>query len=286
MVGRAVPHDPSRNALIILHPRKLVVCTVDASASGEGGGQEQYHALTTQYAHKLGVDGEHFTAFNMVIGPFGRTRKDLICVQSMDGRLQVFDQDAVSFSRRLPGALLPGPLCYVPSVDAFVTGTSDLRVESYRYQVLVAATDERKKAGVGDTRDAVHGAGGDGADKATTVAASRKLQCDWSVHLGEPALHVAYAKLSHKLERAQFDVIVVGEHTLFFLKDQQGTIRMQKRLEFNVCALCTYPRASSHTTARAPRTGLGRTPPRREPARCGRGSIQHQPRARRRELIR
>ena len=55
---------------------------------------------------------------------------------------------------------------------------------------------------------------------------------------------MSYAKLSYKLERAQFDVIVVGEHTLFFLKEQQGTIRMQTRLEFKVGAVCTFPRPS------------------------------------------
>ena len=140
--GRAIPHNSRLNALIILQPRKLIVCTVDAGSGdgsgggggGGGGGSSTHHVLTMQYMHRLGVDGEHFTAFNMCVGPFGFAPggKDLIAIQSMDGRLQIFDQDAESFSRRLPGCLLPGPLCYVPHLDSFVTCSSEMRVESYK----------------------------------------------------------------------------------------------------------------------------------------------------------
>jgi hypothetical protein len=43
-----------------------------------------FYMLEKQFENDLGVDGMHFTAFNMVCGPFGGIRnKDMILVQSM-----------------------------------------------------------------------------------------------------------------------------------------------------------------------------------------------------------
>ncbi|RYY71596.1 hypothetical protein EON63_21575 [archaeon] len=37
-----------------------------------------------------GIHGQHFTAFNMMAGTFGRTNaRDMIAVQSLDGKIQV-----------------------------------------------------------------------------------------------------------------------------------------------------------------------------------------------------
>ena len=58
--------------------------------------------------------------------------KDFICVQSMDGALSVFEQESFSFTRFLPDSLLPGPLCYIPSTDAFITVSSARNIESYK----------------------------------------------------------------------------------------------------------------------------------------------------------
>ena len=41
---------------------------VPVVAENEGS----YYSLAKQYEHKLGVDGLHFTAYNMCHGPFGR----------------------------------------------------------------------------------------------------------------------------------------------------------------------------------------------------------------------
>lgn len=37
---------------------------------------------------------------------------DLVCVQSYDGQLSVFEGGIASFSRFLPGCLIPGPIRY------------------------------------------------------------------------------------------------------------------------------------------------------------------------------
>ena len=64
----------------------------------------------------------------------------------MDGAVSFFEQESFSFSRFLPGFLLPGPIRYVPRTDSFITVSSTWQVESYKYQVLAVATDVKSKA--------------------------------------------------------------------------------------------------------------------------------------------
>ena len=59
--------------------------------------------------------------------------KDFMCVQSTDGMLSFFEQESYAFGRFLPGFLLPGPLTYVAKTDSFLTVSSSLLVESYKY---------------------------------------------------------------------------------------------------------------------------------------------------------
>ena len=50
----------------------------------------------------------------------------------MDGTVSIFEQESFSFSRFLPGALLPGPIKYVPRLDSFITVSSAWQVECYK----------------------------------------------------------------------------------------------------------------------------------------------------------
>lgn len=59
--------------------------------------------------------------------------RDLICIQSMDGMLMLFEQESYAFGRFLPGFLLPGPLTYSSRTDSFITVSSSRQVESYKY---------------------------------------------------------------------------------------------------------------------------------------------------------
>ena len=71
--------------------------------------------------------------FYIFSGPFGGVQgKDFICVQSLDGTLNLFENESFSFSRFLPGFLLPGPLAYVAKTDSFVTVSSSFQLESYK----------------------------------------------------------------------------------------------------------------------------------------------------------
>ena len=56
----------------------------------------------------------------------------MTCIQSMDGALTFFDRNNMGVVRFLPDFLLPGPICYVPESDSFVTADSTFALRSYK----------------------------------------------------------------------------------------------------------------------------------------------------------
>jgi hypothetical protein len=49
---------------------------------GNHGSKASYYVLEKLYEHDLGLEGKHFTAYNMTHGPFGGVRgRDMILVQ-------------------------------------------------------------------------------------------------------------------------------------------------------------------------------------------------------------
>ncbi|PRD20553.1 UNVERIFIED_CONTAM: bbs9 [Trichonephila clavipes] len=124
--------------LAVLQPFKLSVFAVSAvQGSVEHGTQFK---LSLIYEHNL---QRH--AFSLIIGYFGGIHgKEMMCIQCLDGTLCFFEQERFSFSRFLPKSLIPGPMCYVPKTDSFVT-VNGLTVESYRFQSLASASDENSE---------------------------------------------------------------------------------------------------------------------------------------------
>ena len=98
---------------------------------GKGKIQEfENYKLQLLYQHNLSR-----SAYSLTIGPFGRVKnRDFMCVQSIDGTLNLFEQESFSFSRFLPGFLLPGPIEYAKRTDSFVTVSSSHQLESYRFK--------------------------------------------------------------------------------------------------------------------------------------------------------
>jgi Bardet-Biedl syndrome 9 protein len=120
-----------------------VICHVAFALTGNKDGRVNFYSLRRAYAHDLGVDGKHFTAYNMNSGCFGGSRdREMIVVQSLDGKLQIFEQSANAFTRQIADCLLPGPVAYVPKVDAFVTVNHACQAECYRYQVLASSSSD------------------------------------------------------------------------------------------------------------------------------------------------
>ena len=78
--------------IALLHPRQLAVYGVTRSNSKEKTTLESYQ-LNLVYQHKLSR-----SAYSMCIGPFGGVQgKDFICVQSLDGTLNLFENESFRY---------------------------------------------------------------------------------------------------------------------------------------------------------------------------------------------
>lgn len=62
---------------------------------------------------------------------------------------------------------------------------------------------------------------------------------EWSVNVGEQILDIFVGRFSRSLSVGQFDVIALGEHSIFCIKEN-GTIRLQKRLDFHPSSVTSY----------------------------------------------
>jgi len=203
-------------ALAVLHPRRLVVYTVSAMKGQDD--ETSYYDLKRAYVHNLDR-----TAYNFCFGHFGGGHdQDYICVQSMDGQLQLFEQERLAFSRFLNDFLCPGPLCYVPKLDSFVTINSNMGLQCYKYQMLSSSSGMKQS----EMKD-------------SNLVSTKKVQVDWSLNLGEAALALHVARFSEGLSPGECDIVVLGERTLFTVTSK-GDIRSQKKLDFNPSCLVAY----------------------------------------------
>ncbi|XP_040445439.1 protein PTHB1 isoform X2 [Falco naumanni] len=199
--------------LAVLHCRKLCVYAVSGTLGNvEHGNQYQ---IKLMYEHNL-----QRTACNMTYGPFGGVKgRDLICIQSMDGMLMLFEQESYAFGRFLPGFLLPGPLTYSSRTDSFITVSSCRQVESYKYQVLAFATDADERQETEQQK----------------LSSGKRLAVDWVLNIGEQALDICVVSFN----QAVSSVFVLGERNFFCLKDN-GQIRFMKKLDYNPSCFIPY----------------------------------------------
>ncbi|XP_064911229.1 protein PTHB1 isoform X6 [Columba livia] len=199
--------------LAVLHCRKLCVYTVSGTlGTVEHGNQYQ---IKLMYEHHL-----QRTACNMTYGPFGGVKgRDLICIQSMDGMLMLFEQESYAFGRFLPGFLLPGPLTYSSRTDSFITVSSCQQVESYKYQVLAFATDADERQETEQQK----------------LSSGKRLAVDWVLNIGEQALDICVVSFN----QAVSSVFVLGERNFFCLKDN-GQIRFMKKLDYSPSCFIPY----------------------------------------------
>lgn len=197
--------------IAILHPRKLAVYNVSATVGSVEHGK--HYQLKIAYEHNL-----QRTAFNFCCGPFGAVKgKDFICVQSMDGTLSFFEQETFSFSRFLPGALLPGPIKYVPKLDSFVTVSSSWQVECYKYQVLATAVDVKTK------------------EESQNIKSGKRVTFDWCLNIGEPALDISVITYPN----VQPSLLILGERNIFCVAEN-GKLRYMKKLDYDPSCFIPY----------------------------------------------
>jgi len=167
--GRFSSHGGTQ--LAVLHPRKVAVYSVSSP-------EASYMVMNKLYEHHL----DH-TAANMTCGAFGgaKSSADYLAVQSYDGQLSIFECESFTFARFLPGFLIPGPLAYCEASDSFVTCTSGFELESYKYNMLAAATSEKETASTG------HSVG-------------KRVAPDWRLVLGEMALDIRPGRITVGLQ--------------------------------------------------------------------------------------
>lgn len=206
--------------LAVLHSRKLCVYSVSGTLGNVDHGNQ--YQIKLMYEHHL-----QRTACNMTYGPFGGIKgRDLICIQSMDGMLMVFEQESYAFGRFLPGSLLPGPLAYSARTDSFITVSSCRQVESYKYQVLAFATDADKKQEMEQQK----------------LGSGKRLVMDWTLNIGEQALDICIVPFNQSAS----SVFVLGERNFFCLKDN-GQIRFMKKLDCSPSCFLPYCSVSEGT---------------------------------------
>lgn len=186
--------------LALLHPHKLAVYSVASSAA-------QLITVSAVYFHAL-----QRIPYNMCIGPFGGCAmgRDYFCVQSIDGVLSFFEQDSFAFSRQLPNFLIPGVIVYSKQLEVILHGSSEMTLDAYRYSKLSSAADN-----TGDVGERADG--------------GKKVAVDWFYNLGEHAVHVEIVKTRSVSGGDVHEICVVGENSLFTLKDS-GKCRTIKRL--------------------------------------------------------
>uniref|UniRef100_A0ABI7WEI3 Bardet-Biedl syndrome 9 n=1 Tax=Felis catus TaxID=9685 RepID=A0ABI7WEI3_FELCA len=204
------------------------LCLADVDNTGNGQGTLGNVEHGNQYQIKLMYEHNlQRTACNMTYGSFGGVKgRDLICIQSMDGMLMVFEQESYAFGRFLPGSLLPGPLAYSSRTDSFITVSSCRQVESYKYQVLAFATDADKRQ---ETEQQKLGSG-------------KRLVVDWTLNIGEQALDICIVSFNQSAS----SVFVLGERNFFCLKDN-GQIRFMKKLDCSPSCFLPYCSVSEGT---------------------------------------
>ncbi|OQR75382.1 protein PTHB1-like, partial [Tropilaelaps mercedesae] len=166
---------------------------------------------------------ENFICVDLLRGgelTYGRDRlecvaADLICVQSIDGVLSVFDRESHIFDRPLPGVLLPGPLAYIEQTDSFVTVTSTLVLETFRYQVLASATlDDNTQRGV----------------------RGKRVTNEWSFTLGEMISDLQVVQGQNEQL-----ICALGEQTMFVLKTNAELVYI-RRFHFSPRCFHVYQR--------------------------------------------
>ncbi|KAG7307170.1 hypothetical protein JYU34_007321 [Plutella xylostella] len=127
-IGNFVVGAPTRQ-MVVLHPQSYSIYDLQKQEGHTDAGDQ--NSLTLLIKHT-------FTrkAHSLACGPFGKIKRDLICVQGLDGSLSFFDQDTFLFMCVFDNVIMPVPISYVASSDTFVVSRSTWLLEIYSYEQL------------------------------------------------------------------------------------------------------------------------------------------------------
>lgn len=215
-----------------------------------------YYTLKKSYKHDLGVDnGQHFTAFNMTYGPFGGVKgRDMVLVQSIDGKLSVFEQSAHAFTVQLYDVLFPGPIVYFPKLDAFITGHYSGSIECYKYQVLASSNNNNRntykqegKSQEGKTQESKLEVNG------YALRVIRNSVAEWILNIGEGCNQILIGNFSsvenifESYNQSRFngfshEILIVSEKSMLLIKGENGSVMQQRQFNHtSLLASCAVP---------------------------------------------
>lgn len=131
--------NDSRILLGVLHPMKLVIYSLITSDGIADHGN--FSRLQIIQEHHL---KNH--AFSICKGNFGGYKgREFLCVYYMDGCLQFFEQDGITYHCKLPDdRTIPSQILYVPRIDCFITMSPAWDLECFRYQDLIDSQQLKK----------------------------------------------------------------------------------------------------------------------------------------------
>ncbi|XP_026823747.1 protein PTHB1 [Ooceraea biroi] len=148
---------------------------------------------------------------SLTMGSFGGVRnRDFLCIQCLDGTLLFYEQETPTFNLVLGNRLLPEPIVYISRNDVFVTPSSSWILECYRYKSMAEFGNKDRADG------------------------PKHLEPDWSYNIGEAVLDIDAVTLSS----FEVGILVLGEKSLYCLKDNCVSLKYAKRLEYK--ALCFH----------------------------------------------
>ncbi|XP_013186450.2 protein PTHB1 isoform X2 [Amyelois transitella] len=116
--------------VLVLHPLSYAIYELRRKAGHIDAGEQNILELIVKHNFQE-------KAHSLTYGPFGNVKtREFICIQSLDGHFNFFDQDTFLFTCVLSDVIIPGPVCYIASSDLFVICKSTWILEIYSYQQL------------------------------------------------------------------------------------------------------------------------------------------------------
>jgi Bardet-Biedl syndrome 9 protein len=217
--------------LAILHPRSVVVYEVIPQRNKETDdeGSINYYSVQKHYEHNLGINGKNFTSYNMILGRFGgATHQEMLLVQSLDGKLQFFEQSAQAFIRQLSDCLIPHPIVYFPQLDSFMVANYSCHIECYRYQVLATSQKDIEIDSIVNNSDL----------ESTRLTSPNKLRStlvEWSLNLGENCIQLDKGYFSGSEYSLKYggEILALCERSIYLIK-------VIKEILFFISLNCSY----------------------------------------------
>ena len=241
----------------MLHPRSL--CVYSVTAFGGWGIHAQYYSLTQKYCHNLDRN-----AYNFICGSFGQqqgfnsmqsfsnnnnaagNKADSICVQSVDGKFWIFEQESFLFSRDWNNFVIPGCMQYVPETDCLLMTNSDMKIYCYKYVMLSTNFNQQNENQKKDM-SSINEIGNSSSNTTAMIAndsspknKNKSVHKTWSINVGDHGMQILVTRFRHDLALNDRDIILLCEKTIFSLS-LDGTIKWQHKLDYNPSCMSIYP---------------------------------------------